>query len=485
MKLGKVYLIGAGPGDPGLMTIKGKFLLGKADVILYDYLVNKEILSFSKRAKKIAVAQKGKKEYTDQDGINKLLVRWAKKVKTVIRLKGGDPFIFSRGIEEALYLEKMGIPYEVVPGITSGFAACEYIKLPITIRNLVNYVTLITGHNAKDSKGINYRAVAHLDGTLIFYMAVGNLKKITDNLIKAGLSKNTPCCIIQDATLPTQRQLISTLQNINKEVIDLNIKPPSVFVVSKTVSLYKSMNSLPLKAKTVLVTRPIERLSQLSEPLEELGARVIKLPTIKISRRPNIKIDKLENFDWIVFMSQTAADIFLKRIKKIPKKLKIACVGAETANLVKKKGLRVNLIPVEFSSYGLIKKFNKMDLRDQRILVFCSDKSNNILVKFLRRKAKLIKENILYRITSPKIDRIKILKDHFDLIIFTSSESVKNFALACGASIKNIAKGAMFASIGPVTSDSIRRLGFKPRIEAKEYTIKGLIKAIKEYFQHG
>jgi len=490
-KIGKVYLTGTGPGDPGLLTVKARELLQQADTVIYDYLVDKRILNLIPSGiKKICFAQDGQKNYRMQEKINRFLVKEAKHGRQVVRLKNGDPFIFSRGIEELLELAKNNVPYEVIPGITSGMAACEYAGIPITQRHLNSCVSFITASEAKEKtkSHIHWKALVNTKGPLIFYMVVEKLQAVCNQLIRSGMNKNMPCCIIQEATTPRQKVLEDTLGNIYQKANNANIKSPAILVVSKTVALRKNLawfNELPLAGKRIVVTR--QKGGALSELLKKTGAQVIHFPTIKIKDRHK-KLKDIDNFDWLVFTSSNTVRFFKNNLKKIPKNTKVACIGPVTRKHLQGLGIKADLMPKVFSSAGLIAEFKKFNLAGKQILIVRSDKGSKLLSQNLSGLGARVKEFYAYRIVPAKPDIknfLKELKRGIDIITFLSSESARNFIRILGnARIqslrKKLLKDVKIASLGLETSNTLKSLRWRVDIQPKEFTIDALVRAINK-----
>jgi uroporphyrinogen III methyltransferase/synthase len=501
MQKGKVYLVGAGPGDPGLFTLKGKQVLQEADVIIYDYLANPKLLSYCKKeAEKIYVGKKGGAHTLPQEEINKLLVKKAKEGKIVVRLKGGDPFLFGRGGEEAEELEKEGIPFEVIPGITSAIAVPAYAGIPVTHRNYTSTLAIITGHEAegKEESKINFSALSKI-GTLVFLMGVKNLPYIVENLIKEGKSPETPVAVIQWGTLPKQKTVTGTLENIVNKIKEAGLTPPAIIIVGEVVKLREKFNwfeSKPLFGKKIIVTRTREQASKLIEKLEALGAYCYEIPVIKIEPLINENvfkvIEKLEKYNWIIFTSENGVKIFYKALWGCGKdwrclgKTKIAAIGPATKKALENLGVRADLMPEkDFTQEGLISAFSNMDISNSFILIPRAKEAREVLPEKLRERGAKVEVLPIYetRVAEESREALKqALKEGVDIVTFTSSSTVKNFFKLCEDLEEDILKNLIFASIGPITSSTLRTFGFEPHIEAKQYTIDGLVEAIVNYF---
>ncbi len=500
--VGKVYLIGAGPGDPGLITEKGRRAVERADVIVYDYLANKRLLAYARPgAEKIYVGKKGGCHTLSQEEINQLLVKKAQEGKIVARLKGGDPFLFGRGGEEAEVLVEAGIPFEIVPGVTSAIAAPAYAGIPVTHREHTSTFTMVTGHEdpTKETSAIDWAALAKI-GTVAFLMGMKNLPSICQNLIEAGKASQTPVAVIQWGSTPRQRVVTGNLANIVDRVREAGLGPPSIILVGEVVKLREKLKwfeTRPLFGKRILVTRTREQASQLVEILEELGAECFEIPTIKIVPPENFEeldhaIDELEIFDWIIFTSVNGVKFFFERLLVKQKdaralfKAKIAAIGTATAELIKNYGILVDLLPREFRAEGLIEAFSKEDLQGRKILIPRALEAREILPEKLREMGAEVRVVPTYRTIIPVEEAETVraaLLQGIDLITFTSSSTAKNLLQMLGAEARKLLSGVILASIGPITSETLRKAGFEPTIEAREYTIPGLVKAILDYFK--
>ncbi len=500
MKKGKVYLVGAGPGDPGLITLKGVQALRRAEVVIYDYLANPRLLSFAPpQAEKIYVGKKGGHHTLSQEGINRLLVEKALAGQVVVRLKGGDPFVFGRGGEEIEALLEYDIPFEVVPGVTSALAVPAYAGIPVTHRHYTSTLALVTGHEAEGKKdsAIDWEALSRI-GTLIFLMGMKNLPRICENLKRQGRSPETPVAVIQWGTTPRQKVAQGTLSDISERVKAAGLSAPAIILVGEVVKLrerFRWFEDRPLFGKRILVTRTREQASKLSERLEELGAEVLEIPTIKIVPPESFEeldqaIREIEGFDWLIFTSQNAVRYFGERLYAAGKdaralsKAKIAAIGTATAESLKEIGLSADLIPREFRAEGLIEAFLGEDLKGRRILLPRAAEAREILPEKLRERGAEVRVVTAYRTILPEESRealIAALEEGVDVVTFTSSSTARNFFRLLDGR-EELLRKVTLASIGPITSETLRQLGHAPGIEAREYTIAGLIEAILEHF---
>jgi len=501
-KIGKVYLIGAGPGDVGLFTIRGKDCINKADIIVYDYLVNPKILEFAQINTEIIYVGKrsGHKELS-QTKINKLLVDKAKRGKLVARLKGGDPFIFGRGAEEALELSKNKIPYEIIPGISSDYAVPEYAGIPPTHRDYSSTIAVITGHEDPKKKRtkIPWSSLGKIS-TLIFLMGINKLDKIVDKLRKNGKSSNTPVAVITWGTYPAQKTVVGSLKNIIGKTIENRVKPPGIIVVGEVVKLREQIQwyeKKPLYGKNILITRPKRQASEFINGLNELGANTIEFPTIQISHpkswsRLDKAIKRITEYNWIIFTSTNGVSSFFNRLKyknlgfKSLSNIKFAVIGKKTKQSLEDHGLSADIIPDEFRAEGLIKEFQSADLIGKRILIPRAKEARQILPEKLKRLGANVDVVTAYENKIPEslnskklIDEIK--KSDIDVITFTSPSTVNNFYSVFKTSEKTF-KNSLIASIGPITTEALRSHGKEPEIAAKEYTTKELTKEILNYF---
>lgn len=492
---GKVFLVGAGPGDPDLITLKGKKCLEIADVVIYDYLANPELLKYSPRAEKIYVGKKSANHTLDQEKINELLIQKAREKKIIVRLKGGDPFIFGRGGEEALALKKHNIDFEIVPGITSGFAAPLYAGIPVTMRGVNSTIAFATGHETdeKEFSLIDWTSLSKM-GTIIFYMGVKNMPIIVENLLKHGKSKDTPVALIRWATYPKQEVLTGNLGSILQKMKEANFKAPAIIVIGDVVNLRNELmwfEKRPLFGKTILVTRTKEQAGKLSNRLRDLGANVIEIPTIEIVP-PNSwedvdkSIDNISEYDVIIFTSVNGVKYFfgrlreLKRDIRILKGIKICAIGSATKESIEELGIFVDIIPDEYVAESVIEKLKEFGIEGKKFLLPRAKIARDIIPESIKSLGGYIDVVTVYETVKPEAS-FEALKEVFeknivDIITFTSSSTVKNFFDLLGDT--KIPERINFASIGPITSNTLRNYGFEPTCEAKVYNIDGLISAI-------
>jgi len=505
MQTGKVYLVGAGPGDPGLLTLKAKKCLEHADIVIYDHLANEKLLEYVKpQAECIYVGKKAGQHTLRQEDINRLLVESAQKYDYVVRLKGGDPFLFGRGGEEALELIKNNILFEVVPGISAGLAATAYAGIPVTHRELASSVAFITGHEAQKaqgSAGVNWERIAGSCDTLVFFMGVKNLPNITRELLSSGLSEDTPVAMIREGTHNYQQTISGTLSNIVQLSEEHNIIPPVIIVVGNVVKLRERLvwfEKRPLFGKTVVVTRNKTSEAKFTGLLEQQGANVFHFPTINIVElTPNAKLDQALNdlnaYDWLVFTSGNAVEIFFERLFqqgddiRSLHTMKIAAIGKPSAEKLRKYYLKADFIPDKFTSENLVVEMTaKFSLSKKRILFPGSSLSNPQIAENLKKAGAQVNMIPVYETKIAHVDeellnelKTFIEQKKIDWITFTSSSTVDNFIEIVGRDfIVEHQANIPISSIGPVTTETLEKYGFEPGITAKEHTFGGLVNAI-------
>jgi uroporphyrinogen III methyltransferase/synthase len=501
---GLVYLVGSGPGDPGLITVKGLACLQKADVIVHDRLVSPGLLRQAPQGCEMIDVGKSPQWHTlPQEAINALLVERALAGKVVVRLKGGDPFLFGRGGEEAEALAAAGVPFEVVPGVTSAIAAPAYAGIPVTHRHHTSTVTVVTGHEdpTKADSSLDWQKLATGVGTLVLLMGVGNLPQIVAKLIEHGRDPRTPVAIVQQGTEPHQRTVTGTLADIVKKARDAGIKPPAVTIVGEVVALREKLrwfDTKPLFGKRVLVTRSREQASALSERLRELGAEPLEYPAIKIAPPKDMTpldeaIARLPTYDWLIFTSANGVRSLVDRMSEKGMdtealgRPKIAAIGPATAQALQRYGLRVDYVPDVHTTKEIAAGLD--DLSGQRILLPRVARAPKQLAQALRAKGAVVDEIAAYRtlaVGAP--DELKaLLKDgQIDIVTFTSSSTVRNLVAGLqGATPAKVLSRCLVACIGPVTARTAERLGIRVDVVAKEHTIAGLVEAIVAALRQG
>jgi len=481
---GKVYLVGAGPGDARLLTLRAAELIERADLVALDALVSPDIAARIPRTTEVVyVGKRASAHALPQDQINQLLVDEAKKGKTVVRLKGGDPFVFGRGGEEAEELLAAGVPVEIVPGISSSIAGPAYAGIPVTHRSYATSVTLVTAHEADSgSTGIKWPALAQLDGTIVFMMGFANLPSICANLMAHGMSGDRGCAVISKATRFDQRTVTGTLRNIEARVAEANLETPALIVVGDVVKLHETLNwfeSKPLFGKRVVVTRAREQASELKRLLEESGAQVLQFPTIEIVPPESWEsLDRViqSKYDWLVFTSTNGVASFFQRLYALGKDVRalagtnVAAVGQATADDLRARGILPDVVPERFISTELLPLLAE-DQRGVRTAVIRAEEGRDELITELRRRGGEVDLAIAYRTIAADFELGDL--DAIDVVTFTSASTVENFFAKVTPSPRTI-----LASIGPTTSDAIRKHGRTPDIVAKNATVQALHDAV-------
>lgn len=499
---GSVYLVGAGPGDVGLLTLRGAELLGRADVVVYDALVNPDLLRLvPKNAEVIYGGKRAKDHAIPQDELNQLLVAKARAGKIVVRLKGGDPYVFGRGGEEAEELSDAGIHFEVVPGISSIVAGPNYAGIPLTHRDHCSSFTVITGHEdpTKDETALDYDQLAKLPGTKVVLMGVERIRQISESLVAHGMDKSTPVGMVRWGTTGQQQSIQGTLGTIADIVEEEKFAAPAVTIIGDVVKLRGKLNwfeQRPLFGQRIVVTRTREQASELSRQLIDLGAEVLEVPTIRIEapdeRQPLLEaLQGIGEYEWIVFTSPngvtTFFDYFFKAFEDVRAlgNLRIAAVGPATAAKLKELHLRVDLMPDEYVAKKIataLKDFETVE--NLRILIVRAQVANPELPKALEDMGAIVDDVAVYKTVSETEDRTgaaaKLMESGADWITFTSSSTVENFHARFDLP-KLSAKFPQLKllSIGPETSKAIAVLNLKPTIEAKPHNLEGIVKALR------
>jgi len=501
---GKVYLIGAGPGDMGLITVRGRECISASQSIVYDNLVNEGLLAYApKNARFFYAGKKGGEHFLKQEEINALLVAEASKGLTVARLKGGDPFIFGRGGEEALVLKEHNIPFEIVPGVTSAVAVPAYAGIPLTHRDFTSSVAFVTGHesdekNARNETSLDWQALSHI-GTLVFLMGVKNLKNVVDNLLASGKSANTPAALIRQGTLSEQQSLIANLGEIYEVAKKCDFQPPAIFVVGEVVSLREHLNwfeNKPLLGKAVMITRPLAQARELATLLSAQGARPLFFPVIKIEPAADFApLDKailqLSDYAWVIFTSANGVRYFLERLFALGKDAralgatKIAAIGPMTARALEKFGLRVDLLPADFLSEGVVEAMSTQDLRGRKILLPRAALARDIIPNSLSKRGAQVDVVTAYQTVASGSSHADLealfASTAVDVITFTSPSTVQYFWEIAGG--WNVPPKVKTACIGPITAQAMRERGIPIDIMQDTYTIPALVEGIKAYFQ--
>jgi uroporphyrinogen III methyltransferase/synthase len=496
-----IYLVGSGPGDPGLFTVKGVECLRRADVVVYDRLSPRTLLAHAHpEAELVYVGKKPGNPSMSQEEINALLVKLGRVGKTVVRLKGGDPYVFGRGGEEACVLVEAGLPFEVVPGVTSGIAAPAYAGIPVTHRNVATSVAFITGHEdpTKRQQDVDWRRLGNGAETLVLYMGVGRLREISSELISGGRDPETPVACVRWGTLPEQETVTGTLTDIADRVEEAGLKPPAITVIGDVVSLRDEgldwFERKPLFGRRIVVTRARAQAGELSRELEALGADVFEFPTIEIKPPEDLgpldeAISGLDSFDWIVFTSVNGVESFMERLRHlgrdlraVPQWSKIAAIGPATALKVEGVGLRVDVTPEEYKAEALIGALTEYSLAGKKVLIPRAKVAREILPQKLREAGAEVVVPPAYESvpSSEGKERLKEMLDNgeIDCVTFTASSTVENFVRAFGRETGRLLSEARVACIGPITAETARGRALRVDAEAGEYTIPGLVNAV-------
>jgi uroporphyrinogen III methyltransferase/synthase len=499
-KVGKVYLVGAGPGDLRLLTLRAAELLANADLVALDALVSNDIAArIPKSTRVVYVGKRASAHALPQDQINALLVSEAKSGKSVVRLKGGDPFVFGRGGEEAEELAAAGVPFEIVPGISSAIAGPGYAGIPVTHRAHATSVTLVTAHEADSgSTGIQWPALAQLDGTIVFLMGFANLGTITRKLIEHGMSADRGCAVISKATRADQRTVTGTLRDIEPRVAEAKLETPALIVVGDVVKLHETINwfeNRPLFGKRVVVTRAREQASELKRLLEDSGAQVLQFPTIEIAAPESFaSLDRVidARYDWLVFTSTNGVQFFFERLYAKGKDVralagtKVAAVGRATAQELRTRGLVPDVVPERFISVELLPLLAE-DQRGVRTAVVRAEQGTDELLTELRRRGGEVDLAIAYRTIAAEYDleelRALIAHDAIDAVTFTSASTVEHFfAKLTDDERSRVLEHAVVASIGETTSAAIRKYGRGPDVVAETANVAALHQALLDVF---
>ena len=498
---GKVFLVGAGPGDPSLLTLKGQAALERADCVIYDFLAARELLRHCRpEAEKIFAGKRGGTPRRLQEEINRLLISKAQAGLVVARLKGGDPFVFGRGGEEAEALAQAGIAFEIIPGVTSGVAAPAYAGIPLTHRELASSVCFIAGQEDLSKPGslVNWQDVAGSSGTLVFFMGTRNLAAIASTLIERGRAPATPVAVIRWGTRPEQQVILGTLTDIGDRA--RNLQPPTVIVVGEVVRLGERLRwfeRLPLFGRRIVVTRAREQAAGLREPLEARGAAVIEIPAIEF--RPPASwtplddaICRIGEFNFLLVTSVNGVKNFTARLEALGrdardlKGLTIGAIGPATAAEFAKHGVRVDFVPREYRADGLVEALAGHKLRGRCVLIPRAKLARDLVPKALEKRGARVEVVVAYETVRASFaaGEIEALLDPpADVFTFTSSSTASHFIrLLVGRKLDGLLGKSTIASIGPVTSATLRTLGFPPAVEAAESTIPGLVAALEKHF---
>lgn len=503
-KIGKVYLTGAGPGDPALITLKAARALGRADCVVYDLLCNKELLELaSPRAELIFVGKKGGKETINQKRINRLLIKKARAGKTIVRLKGGDPFVFGRGGEEAETLAEEGIPFEIIPGVTSAVAALAYAGIPLTHVEYSSSIAIISGHKDAVERKLpkEWKALSSF-ATLAVLMGRRNLELITKRLIKNGKPASTPAALVMNGTMAGQKTVTGRLDNIAALATSEKIKSPVILVVGRVVKLKEKLDWLetkPLFGRRVLVTRTTEQAGSFSELLRDMGAEPKEFATIKIVGPEDCAgldkaIKRLGSYDYLILTSVNGVKYFFERLYKLGldvrelKGVKICAIGPMTAALIEAQNIKVDIVPKEFRAEALLATLGARRIKGKKFLLPRAKVAREILPEEIRRLGGKIDVRTAYRTIAPRKGAEDFKKEFnkglIDVVTFTSSSTVTNFVRIFGQkNLPELLKRCRVACIGPITAETARGFGMNVEIMPKDYTVPALAEKIENYFR--
>lgn len=505
-KTGKVYLVGAGPGDPGLLTIRGKECLAQADVVLYDNLANPWLLHYApEHAERIYVGRRGRGGYAHQDEINKLLLEKVREGKTVVRLKGGDPFVFGRGGEEAEVVADAGVAFEVVPGVTSAVAVPAYAGIPVTHRTLASTVTFVTGHEDPSREGtrMEWPRLATVDGTLVFLMGMKNLPMIVEQLIQEGKAPDTPVAAIRWGTYPRQKTVTGTLDTIVALANAAALEPPTVIVIGAVVNLRERLNwfeSRPLFGKHILVTRAQAQAADLSDLIVAYGGEPVECPALQFvppdSWEPvDEAMAHLASYQWIVFTSVNGVQWFMRRLRqrgldaRALHGAKVCAIGPRTADELSQFGVTADLVPAEFQAEGVIDALSTVGISGQRVLIPRAEQAREILPEQLRGLGATVNVITVYRTIAPDLDaqtiKERLRNKEIHAVTFASSSTVRNFCNLFESSDQRDALlgETLIACIGPITAETVREMGLQVGLVAAENTIPALVEALANHFR--
>jgi uroporphyrinogen III methyltransferase/synthase len=505
-RTGKVYLVGAGPGDPGLLTLKGKECLETADVVLYDFLANPALLQYAPpSAQRIYVGRRGRGQYQDQTDINRLLIERAKEGHVVVRLKGGDPFVFGRGGEEAEAIAAAGIDFEIVPGVTAAVAVPAYAGIPVTHRTLASTVTFVTGHEdpTKPETQLEWPKLASASGTLVFMMGMKNLPSIVKQLLSEGRPSNQPVAAIRWGTKADQHTIVGTLGDIVAKAEHL--EPPTVIVVGEVVRLREQLNwfeTKPLFGKRIVLTRAREQAREFSQLLAAYGAEPIEVPTIQIVPPASWQaidgaVTRLNTYQWLIFTSVNGVRPFMDRVRAAGKdaralaNLRLCAIGPRTAQELETYGLTPDIIPTEFQAEGIIAALTDLGIRGSRVLIPRAEVAREILPEQLRELGASVDVIPVYRTIAPAVDVASLTQQFHDgrmaVVTFTSSSTVRNFVEVFGGrnAVKSLLEEVVVACIGPITARTAEEYGLTVTVMPAENTVPALADMIVKYFQKG
>jgi uroporphyrinogen III methyltransferase / synthase len=502
-----VYIIGAGPGDPGLITARGLQCLALADVVIFDHLVPQRLLRHARpEAERIDVGLAAPQPLA-QEAICYLIAEKARERKIVARLKWGDPFVFGRGGEEALFLHEQGVPFEIVPGVPAGIASATYAGVPVTYPGGGDTLVFVRGYEDDGRKpaNVDWASLARLEGTIVCYAGAKQLPAILHNLLSHGRPADESAVLVYDGTLPTQTTIEGTLGELAAAARQPNHRHrPAILVVGNVAGFRQHLrwfDARPLFGKRVLVTRPREQAAPLVDLLESLGAEAIEAPLVRIlppedSGPLDAAAAQAGSFDWIVFSSANAVDRFMERLLAGPgdlrdlKGVKLCAVGPMTAERLSRYGIKIDLVPSEHRAEGVVDALGHELLQGARVLLPRSDIGRELIAEELRRAGADVTEVVAYRAVVAEAEREgepdvyrMLLDGAIDVVTFTSASAVKNFVTVFGAdAAADLLKMTLVASIGPVTAEAAERLGIRTAIVPSQFTIAAMVDAIVDHF---
>ena len=501
-----VWLVGAGPGDPGLVTVRGVECLRQAEVVVYDYLASAALLAHAPAGAELIYAGKiGGRHNQEQCEINRLLIVKAREGKRVVRLKGGDPFVFGRGGEECEALASAGIPFGVVPGVTAAVGAAATAGIPLTHRNYTPAVTFVTGHedDRKDESAIDWPRLANGAGTIVFYMGMKYLRRNMAQLAANGRDPGTPVALVRWGTTPQQQVLTGTVADIADRAEAAGFKPPALTIVGEVVSLRERLSWFDgrrLFGKRILVTRAADQAGEFSRMLAESGAAVIECPTIELLPPESwdaidSAVHALHGFDWLILTSANAVRFFFGRLRELGLdsravgRCKICVVGPRTAQLVREQGLEPDLVPQQFDAEGVVAALRELQPGGARVLFPRADGARELIVTELTGMGATVVAPILYRNRMPSelaaAAREALERRELDVVTFSASSTVRNLALLVGGGerLRELLQGVAVASIGPITSRTCRELGLQVAVEPEQFTLEALREALEQYYR--
>lgn len=500
---GTVYLVGAGPGGPDLITVRGARLLARADAVVYDRLAARELLDLAPAGAELYnVGKDGERGHAvDQDAINELLGELARRRRTVVRLKGGDPFLFGRGGEEMAHLLRAGIPCEMVPGITSALAAPAAAGIPVTHRGMATSVTFVTGREtpAKPGSQTDWTALARLGGTIVSLMGVGRLPQIVGALVDGGRSPETPAALVRWGTRPHQQVITGTLADIEGRAREAALRPPAVLVVGEVVRLRSELGWFERRAlfgRTILITRPRAQSGPLRDALTELGAEVIAAPLFRIvpakDREPLVRAaSELASYDWVFITSANGVEALFATLGEMGRdarafgSARIVAVGPATAAALGRHGVRADIVPERFVAEGILESLGGVDLAGRKALVWQATGARDALANGLRRAGAAVDRVEAYGRVEEPIDpdvARRLAGGEIDVVVFASASAARGLCKALGdRAFRDLSQSVVYAAIGPATSDQLRRLGARVGVEAGEHTAEGVVAALADH----